>query len=167
MVRLPIAVFILAFRKSLLMPWSDCVLPMTPCKASYISVCIWVFMGYISLNTISILPVSPCRQRRRFSPQMRVNRFVFLNLPILKPRGSSWRNGLAPQSPLPAGYVTLLVDSRSPPLGLMPFHSEEQGISYKPPFFLCIPIIRASAVAKSRRTIRNIGTPHLIWSVDD
>jgi hypothetical protein len=30
-------------------------------------------------------------------------------------------------SPLPAGYVTLPVDSRSPPLGLMLFHSEKYG----------------------------------------
>jgi hypothetical protein len=30
----------------------------------------------------------------------------------------------SPHSPLPAGYVTLPVNSRSPPLGLMLFHSE-------------------------------------------
>jgi hypothetical protein len=34
----------------------------------------------------------------------------------------------SPQSPLPAGYVTLPVDDRSPPLGLMPPHSRVQGI---------------------------------------
>ena len=32
----------------------------------------------------------------------------------------------SPQSPLPAGYVTLPVDSRSPPLGLMLPHSRKQ-----------------------------------------
>ena len=41
----------------------------------------------------------------------------------------------SPQSPLPAGYVTLLVNSRSPPLGLKLFHSEEPGI-LGPPFSL-------------------------------
>src|SRR3546814_4738557 len=34
----------------------------------------------------------------------------------------------SPQFPLPAGYVTLPVDSRPPPLGLMPPHTRGQGI---------------------------------------
>ena len=34
----------------------------------------------------------------------------------------------SPHSPLPAGYVTLPVNSRPPPLGLRLFHSEESGI---------------------------------------
>src|SRR5215467_7844284 len=36
LVRLPVAVFSLAFRKSMPMPWSGCVLPMTPRERPYI-----------------------------------------------------------------------------------------------------------------------------------
>ena len=60
---------------------------------------------------------------------MRVNRFVFLNLPILS-LGDHLGVTTSPQSPLPAGYVTLPVDDRPPPLGLMPFHSKEHGILF-------------------------------------
>ena len=42
----------------------------------------------------------------------------------------------SPQSPLPAGYVTLPVDDRSPPLGLMPPHSRGQGSHSVSPFSL-------------------------------
>src|SRR5258707_10486902 len=73
----------------------------------------------------SIPPVKPCRRRRHFSPQTRMNRFVFLNLPILS-LGNHLSVTVSPQSPLPAGYVTLPVDSRSPPLGLMLPHSRKQ-----------------------------------------
>ncbi len=61
---------------------------------------------------------------------MRINRFVFLNLPILS-LGEHLGLTASPHSPLPAGYVTLPVNNRSPPLGLMLFHSEEQGITKK------------------------------------
>ena len=94
LVRLPVAVFILAFCKSMPMPWSGCVLPMSPVKRHTCSLTFGCYRIHI-VNIISILPVKPCRQRRHFSPQMRVNRFVFLNLPILKPRGTSRRNGFA------------------------------------------------------------------------
>lgn len=40
----------------------------------------------------------------------------------------------SPQSPCPAGYVTLPVDGRSPPLGLMPSYSRGQGVHSVPPF---------------------------------
>jgi hypothetical protein len=88
---------------------------------------------YVSGATISIPPVKPCRRRRHFSPRMRVNRFVFLNLPALS-LGDHLGVTTSPQSPLPAGYVTLPVDGRSPPLGLMPPHSRGQGIRSYPPF---------------------------------
>ena len=92
--RLPVAVFVLAFCKSMPMSWSDCVLPMTLVKRH---TCTFTFGGFRLhiVNFISILPIKPCRQRRHFSPQMRVNRFVFLNLPILQPRRTSRRNGFA------------------------------------------------------------------------
>src|SRR6266853_6535941 len=46
-------------------------------------------------------------------------------LPILS-LGNHLSVTVSPQSPLPAGYVSLLVDSRSPPLGLMLPHSRKQ-----------------------------------------
>ena len=88
---------------------------------------------YVSGAIISIPPVKPCRRRRHFSPRMRINRFVFLNLPVLS-LGNHLGVTASPQSPLPAGYVTLPVDGRSPPLGLMPPHSRGQGILHVPPF---------------------------------
>lgn len=87
----------------------------------------------VSSAIISIPPVKPCRRRRHFSPRMRINRFVFLNLPALS-LGGHLGVTVSPQPPLPAGYVTLPVDGRSPPLGLMPPHSRGQGIRSIPPF---------------------------------
>lgn len=46
----------------------------------------------------------------------------------------------SPQFPLPAGYVTLSVDDRSPPHGLMPPHSRKQGI-LQILLSQCIPVI--------------------------
>ena len=90
---------------------------------------------------------------------MRINRFVFLNLPILS-LGEHLGLTVSPHSPLPAGYVTLPANSRSPPLGLMLFHSEEQASSYLlPP---CIPRISTSANAESRRTVGDIRHPNLV-----
>src|ERR1700730_12567018 len=48
-----------------------------------------------------------------------MNRFVFLNLPILS-LGGHLGVTVSPQPPLPAGSVSLPVDCRSPPLGLIP-----------------------------------------------
>ena len=69
--------------------------PHDSCKAPYLYAHISMTSAYISSVIISILPVKSCRQRRHFSPQMRVNRSVFLNLPILKPRRTSRRNDFA------------------------------------------------------------------------
>ena len=69
--------------------------PNDPSEAPYLYAHISDVFSIHFFDIICILPVKPCRQRRHFSPQMRVNRFVFLNLPILKPWGTSWRNGFA------------------------------------------------------------------------
>ena len=58
---------------------------------------------------------------------MRVNRFVFLNLPILSLGDHLGVTG-SPRSPLPAGFVILPIDDKLPPLRLMPLHSKKQGI---------------------------------------
>jgi hypothetical protein len=64
---------------------------------------------------------------------MRVNRFVFLNLPILS-LGDHLDLTVSSQSPFLTGYVTLSVTTGSPPLRLMPFYSKEQVIIMFPPF---------------------------------
>nr|AJW29932.1 hypothetical protein pLM19O1_p71 [Ochrobactrum sp. LM19]AJW29941.1 hypothetical protein pLM19O1_p62 [Ochrobactrum sp. LM19] len=69
--------------------------PHDPIRPTYIYDRIRMPPTYVSGSVISIPPVKPCRRRRPFSPQMRVNRFVFLNLPILQPREPSRRNGFA------------------------------------------------------------------------
>ena len=99
--------------------------PLSPCKAPYICARIRVSPATCPSTPFSIPPVKPCRRRRHFSPQTRVNRFVFLNLPILS-LGNHLGVTVSPQFPLPAGYVTLPVDSRLPPLGLMLPHSRKQ-----------------------------------------
>ncbi len=57
-----------------------------------------------------------------FSPQMRVNRFVFLNLPIvsLEVRLDVMASS---HTPLFTGYITLLVHNKSLPCRLMPQYS--------------------------------------------
>ncbi len=108
-------------------------------RASYIYDRIRMPPTYVSGVIISIPPVKPCRRRRHFSPRMRINRFVFLNLPVLS-LGDHLGVTASPQSPLPAGYVTLPVDGRSPPLGLMPPRSRGQA-SLHILLSLCIPVI--------------------------
>ena len=68
-------------------------------------------------SRIRIPPVKLCREWRRFSPQTRFKRFVFLNLPILS---LETHLGLtaSPHAPFPTGYGTLSMCDRSPPLRL-------------------------------------------------
>ncbi len=63
-----------------------------------------------------------------FSPQTRINRFVFLNLSILS-LGMHLGVTASPHTPFPTGYVTLPVHGRSPPLRLMPSRSREQAFA--------------------------------------
>jgi hypothetical protein len=57
--------------------------PLGPRKTPYIYARVRVSPATYPSTPFSIPPVKPCRRRRHFSPQTRVNRFVFLNLPIL------------------------------------------------------------------------------------
>ena len=66
-----------------------------PLRTSYRQVRIRMPPTYVSGGIVGISPRKPCRRRRHFSPRMRVNRFVFLNLPMLKPREPSRRNSFA------------------------------------------------------------------------
>ncbi len=75
-------------------------------------------------------PDKPCRCRRHFSPQTRMNRFVFLNLPILS-LGAHLGLTTSPHVPFPTGYVTLSMCDRSPPFGLTLPRSRKRAIYRK------------------------------------
>lgn len=130
--RLPVAVLVLASRKSMPMPWPGCVLSMTPrrrrtCppafgfrRATYLAnSSAFRLLSRVGEGDISALgcgltgSCSSTFQRYSLGDHLGVT--------------------ASPQSPLPAGYVTLPVDGRSPPLGLMPPHSRGQGIRSVPP----------------------------------
>jgi hypothetical protein len=131
--KLPVAVLVLASRKSMPMPWSGCVLPMTPrrrhtcaptfgwrrhtCPTSPSTFRLLSRVGEGDISTLGCGLTGSCSSTfRRYSLEDHLGVTA------------------SPQSPLPAGYVTLPVDSRSPPLGLMPPHSRGQGIRSIPPF---------------------------------
>src|SRR4051812_27349098 len=54
---------------------------LSPRKTPYIYARVRVSPATYPSTPFSIPPVKPCRRRRHFSPQTRMNRFVFLNLP--------------------------------------------------------------------------------------
>lgn len=131
--RLPVAVLVLASRKSMPMPWPGCVLSMAPCgratsttafgcrrHTSPASSSAFRLLSRVGEGDISALgcgltgSCSSTFQRYSLGDHLGVT--------------------ASSQSPLPAGYVTLPVDSRSPPLGLMPPHSRGQGILLSTPF---------------------------------
>jgi len=137
--------------------------PLGPRKTPYIYARVRVSPATFPSTPFSIPPVKPCRRRRHFSPQTRVNRFVFLNLPILS-LGNHLGVTVSPQFPLPAGYVTLPVDSRSPPLGLMLPHSRKQA-HQTPPFSLHSKHMPPRSLG-ARRTVRDVHSPDLVWPPD-
>lgn len=71
----------------------------------------------------------------------------------------------SPQSPLPAGNVTLPVDGGSPPLGLMALNSRGQGISQKFSFLFVFQSY-ASPIG-ARRTIGGVADPKLVGTARD
>lgn len=106
--------------------------PHGPCEVPYIYIHIWMWQAYISSHIINIPPGKPCRRRRHFSPQMRINRFVFLNLPILS-LGEHLGLTASPHSPLPAGYVTLPVTAGHRRLGSCSSTAKSKAVAC-PPF---------------------------------
>lgn len=132
--------------------------PLGPRKTPYIYARVRMSPATYPSTPFSIPPVKPCRRRRHFSPQTRMNRFVFLNLPILS-LGNHLGVTVSPQSPLPAGYVTLPVDSRSPPLGLMLPHSRKQARQI-PPFSMHSKHMPPRFLG-ARRTVGDVGEPDL------
>ena len=132
--RLPVAVLVLASRKSMPMPWSGCVLSMAPRRRP------------------TCTPAFGCRRHTspaassafRLLSRVGEGDISALGCGLTSSCSSTFQcyslgNHLgvtaSPQSPLPAGSVTLPVDDRSPPLGLMPPHSRGQGVRSVPPFF--------------------------------
>ena len=124
LVRLPIAVFTLAFRKSMRTLRSGYVLSVAPCRLSYLFNLHLGSEPYMYSDPVRISPVKSCRRWRHFSPQIRFNRFVFLNLPVFS---LEMHLGVttSPHIPFPTGFVTLLRSNRSPPLRLMLSHSRK------------------------------------------
>ena len=99
--------------------------PHDPMRATYIYARIRMPPTYVSGSFISIPPLS--RVGEGDIPALRCgltgscsSTFQYFSL------GNHLGVTASPQSPLPAGYVTLPVDSRSPPLGLMPPYSRGQ-----------------------------------------
>ena len=116
-VRLPVAVFILACRKSIRTPHpSYC----TRCDSCALLTLYRTHSrtGHLNLLVlVRIPPLKSCRRWPPFSPQTRINRFVFLNLPLLSLE-TLLGVTTSPHAPFPTGYVTLLMCNRSPPLRL-------------------------------------------------
>lgn len=133
LVRLPVAVLVLASRKSMPMSWSGCVLSMTP------------YGRATSPSTFECLRLTSPAPSSAFRLLSRVGEgdISALGCGLTGSCSSTFQRyslgdhlgvTASPQSPLPAGYVTLPVDNRSPPLGLMPPHSRGQGNPSFPPF---------------------------------
>jgi hypothetical protein len=131
--RLPVAVLVLASRKSMPMPWSGCVLSMAP--ASSLHMCPHLDDSRHTCPAAS--------SAFRLLSRVGEGDNSALGCGLTGSCSSTFQHysledhlgvTASPQSPLPAGYVTLPVDSRSPPLGLMPPHSRGQGIRSIPPF---------------------------------
>jgi hypothetical protein len=98
-----------------------------------------------------------------FNPQMRFNRFVFLNRPVLSLE-THLGVTTSPQAPLPADFVTLSVFDKSPPLRLTLSRSRERScykLMHSKHARALVPLMRRGSTA-SRRTIRHIAHPGTI-----
>ena len=137
--RLPVAVLVLASRKSMPMPWSGCVLSMTP-RRRPTSLPALGFRQHTSpapssaFRLLSRVGEGDLSALRCGVTGSCSSTFQYFSL------GNHLGVTASPQSPLPAGYVTLPVDGRSPPLGLMPPRSRGQA-SLHILLSLCIPVI--------------------------
>ena len=107
--------------------------PHGSCRTPYIYLLHSGASGYLSFSTINITPVKPCRRRRHFSPQMRVNRFVFLNLPILS-LGDHPGVTVSPQSPFPRATSPCQLQQVHRRFGSCPFTAKDKSLVFFPPF---------------------------------
>ena len=155
--RLPVAVLVLASRKSMPMPWPGCVLSMTPCERPTCTpalgcrrhTCPAPSSAFRLLSRVGEGDISALGCGLTGSCSSTFQRYSL---------GDHLGVTASPQSPLPAGYVTLPVDSRSPPLGLMPPHSRGQGIRSIPPFSFAFQHTPPGP-SGTRRTVRDVRHP--------
>jgi len=156
---LPVAVLVLASCKSMPMPWPGCVLSMTPCGRATCTTafgcrrhtCPAPSSAFRLLSRVGEGDISALGCGLTGSCSSTFQRYSL---------GDHLGVTASPQSPLPAGYVTLPVDSRSPPLGLMPPHSRGQGNRSVPPFSL------HSRHMRSRRTVADVCRPDMVGPLD-
>lgn len=123
--RLPIAIFTLACCKLVYPVRISCALSIPLLATTWLFVArsrsepyLYSLLGYTP-------PISRVGGGDTFSPQTRINRFVFLNLSILSLEVHLGVTA-SPHTPFPTGYITLPVHCRSLPLRLMPSHSRGQ-----------------------------------------
>lgn len=162
--RLPVAVLVLASRKSIPMPWPDCVLSMAPCGRPTCTpaigcrrhTCPAPSSAFRLLSRVGEGDISALGCGLTGSCSSTFQRYSL---------GDHLGVTASPQSPLPAGYVTLPVDSRSPPLGLMPPHSRGQGIRSIPPFSFAFQHTPPGS-SGTRRTVGEVDHPQGIGPAD-
>ncbi len=123
--RLPIAIFTLACCKLVHPVRISCALSIPLLATTWLFVARSRSEPYLYSLLGHTPPISRVGGGDTFSPQTRINRFVFLNLSILS---LEVHLGLtaSPHTPFPTGYITLPVHGRSLPLRLMPSHSRGQ-----------------------------------------
>lgn len=125
---LPVAGLILACCPSSGASRSRDALPATPWACAYMSQTLGPPGGFLPSDGTPDLPVKPCRPGRHFHPQMRVNRFVFLNPSVLS-RRCILASRLRRTPHCPADYVTVPASGTSPPRGLrFSRHREPPGL---------------------------------------
>ena len=123
-------------------PGPSYALSRVPCVMDYDSIAHSSAAFLLVYSRFRVLPVKRCGQGCLFNPQMRFNRFVFLNRPVLS---LETRLGVtaSPQAPFPADYVTRPVSDLSPPLRLTSSRNRRRACSLMQHQFLeqCIPVM--------------------------
>ena len=138
-VRLPVAIFNLACRKSMQTPRDSYARHAVPGHRPTYTMTFSERTRTCSQLASTFHRISRVGEGEHFSPQTRINRFVFLNLPMLS---LETHLGLttSPHAPFPTGFVTLPMCNRSPPLRLSLAHSSERTIDERSPSLSsCIP----------------------------
>ena len=144
--------------------------------ATYLMPCLYTkfarIRSYIYPHLMCTPPIKPCRWRRHFSPQTRINRFVFLNLPILS-LVTHLGVTVSPHAPFPTGYVTLSAYDKSPPFRLSSSRNRGRSSISSPPCFrymyskhALVPKIRLRRFSVNRRTVGDIRNIRQIPTLD-
>ena len=148
----------LAFRKSMPMSWFGCILPMTPYGRP----------TYTTVFGCRRLTFPAASSAFRLLSRVGEGDLSALRCGLTGSCSSTFQyfsleNHLgvtaSPQSPLPAGYVTLPVDGRSPPLGLMPPRSRGRQV-FTSSFLFAFQSYASPDGA--RRTVGDVRDPRLV-----